>query len=277
MHYKKQHVITAAYLKEWCDPHTPIGQEPYVWRVSRDGQTMDNKAPKNIFSESNFYTVYDENGNRNLELEHYLHKIEDDFLFSRETIKNHKPITDHEFRSLVLFVATTFARTKLQKAEQVDIWIELLNVYQSLNIQRKLPGLYTQVEQLKRQPMPYHIANFVNITTPVLLKMNLTLMETSDEIGFITSDNPVLWLDPSLWFNSNSLSFFGLGSPFLEILFPISPNFLIQLTSSYPEKYILVDTQPQIVNEINKMVVSFSDECVIMNNNKPNPQWFEKD
>jgi hypothetical protein len=56
MDYKKQHVVTAAYLKEWCDPRTPVGHTPYVWLVSKDGQSVENKAPKNIFNETDFYT-----------------------------------------------------------------------------------------------------------------------------------------------------------------------------------------------------------------------------
>lgn len=34
MKNKKQHVIPNCYLKSWCDPRTPAGQSPYIWRVS---------------------------------------------------------------------------------------------------------------------------------------------------------------------------------------------------------------------------------------------------
>ncbi|MFZ2198417.1 MAG: DUF4238 domain-containing protein [Thermodesulfovibrionales bacterium] len=274
MDYKKQHIVTAAYLKEWCDPRTPTGYTPYVWLVSKDGQSVDNKAPQNIFNGKDFYTVFDDYGNRNLELEHYLHKIEDDFLAARKSIQAKRPITDIELQSIVVFIASTFVRTKLQKREQKGIWNDLLIIYQKMGIDRNMPELYKQIENLKVQPLPYHITNFLNITVPVLLKMKFTIMVTSRATGFITSDNPVIWLDPSIWLTNKPLSFFGLESPYLEIILPLSPNFLAQLTWNDPEQYLFVDSQPEIVNEINKLMVDFSDEYVILNHDKPNQYWF---
>jgi hypothetical protein len=275
MDYKKQHIVTAAYLKEWCDPRTPTGYTPYVWLVSKDGQSVNNKAPQNIFYETDFYTVFDEYGNRDLELEHYFHKIEDDFLAARKSIQAKGPITDNEFQSIVVFIAATFARTKLQKREQKEIWNDLQIMYQRMGIDRKMPGLYKQIEELKVQPLPYHITNFLNIAVPVLLRMKLTIMVTSGVTGFITSDNPVLWLDPSISLANEPLSFFGLESTYLEIIFPLSPNFLARLTWYGPEQYLFVDSQSEIVNEINRLMLCFSDEYVILNHDKPNRYWFE--
>lgn len=275
MEFKKQHIVTAAYLKEWCDPRTPTGYTPYVWLVSKDGKSVDNKAPQNIFNAIDFYTVFDEYGNRNLKIEHYLHKIEDDFLVARKSIQAMHPITDKEFQSLVLFIASTYARTELQKREQKEIWSELLNIYQLTKIDHIMPDLYTKIQELQDQPILYHLYNFLKLTVPVLLELNLTIMVVSGPVGFITSDNPVLWLDPSLWLNNQPVSFFGLESQSLEIILPLSPNLLVKLTRNSPEQYMRVDSQPEIVDMINRMIVIFSDEYVVMNHNKPNPYWFE--
>ncbi len=144
-----------------------------------------------------------------------------------------------------------------------------------MGINRNMPELYKQVENLKAQPLPYHISSFLNITVPVLLKMKFSIMVTSGNSGFITSDNPVLWLDPSIWLENQPLSFFGLESAYLEIILPLSPHFLAQLTWNDPDQYLFVDSQPEIVDEINKLMVYFSDEYVILNNDKPNQHWFE--
>ena len=121
--------------------------------------------------------------------------------------------------------------------------------------------------------MPFHIGNFLNITTPILLQMNLTILEISDENGFITSDNPVLWLDPSIMRKDYPISFFGFRSPTLDIFFPISPHFLVELTWTQPENYVSVT--PQMVDEINGMIVMFSEEFVVMNHNSPKAYWFK--
>lgn len=275
MNHKKQHFVTAAYLKEWCDPRTPTIYTPYVWLISKDGKSIENKAPQNIFNEKDFYTVLDEYGNRDLRLEHYLHKIEDDFLAARKSIQAMRPITDFEFQSIVVFIASTYARTKLQKREQEGIWNDLLIIYQRMGLDRNMPELYKQIENLKAQPLPYHLSNFLNITIPALLRMQLTIMVTSKYSGFLTSDNPVLWLDPSILLANKPLSFFGIESPQLEIIMPLTPNSLARLTWNDPDRYIFVDSQPEIVDEINKLVVCFSDEYVILNHDKPNKYWFE--
>jgi hypothetical protein len=274
MNHKKQHFVTAAYIKEWCDPKTPTGHTPYVWLVSKDGISVEKRAPQNIFNETDFYTVFDEYGNRDLKIEHYLHKIEDNFLAARKSIQAMHQLTDIEFQSIVVFIASTFARTKLQKREQEGIWSDLLLIYQGLGIDRSMPELYKQIEKLKAQPLPYHLTNFLNITSPFLLRMKLTIMVTSKHSGFITSDNPVLWFDPSARSTNKPLSFFGLGSTDLEIILPLSPNFLAQLTWKNSDQYISVDSQPEIVNEINKLMVYFSDEYVILNHDQPNKYWF---
>lgn len=274
MKYKKQHFIPVSYLRAWCDPLTPKDQEPYVWVVSKDGKEISRKAPKNVFSGTDFYTVYDENGDRYIELEHELKKIEDDFLYVRNKLRDHQLITDDNLRALASFVVTAFTRTKYQKRDQGEIWEELLDIYQSLGFQRNRPSLYEQVVQLRKQPMPYFLFNFIRITLPVLMRMNLTIIETSRKPGFITSDNPVLWIDPSILLSNHPLTFFGLGSPTLEILMPISPYQMMIFSWTERENYILDNSEPRMVDEINKMIVGFSEEDVIMHHNKPNLSWF---
>lgn len=274
MKHKKQHFVPISYLKVWCDPSTPKDQEPYVWVVSKDGKGISRKAPKNVFSGTDFYTVYDENGSRNIELEHELKKIEDDFLYVRDKLRDHQLITDDNLRALASFVVTAFARTKFQKGDQGEIWEELLDIYKSIGIQKDNPDLYEQVEKLREQPMHYFLFNFIRITLPVLVRMNLTIIETSREPGFITSDNPVLWIDPSILLSNHPLTFFGLGSPTLEILMPISPYQIVIFSWTERKKYILDNSEPRMVNEINKMIVGFSEENVIIHHNKPNLSWF---
>jgi len=84
MQKKNQHVIPECYLKAWCDPGTPLGQEPYVWRVSRDGTEMKNKAPRKIFVSSHFYTISLPDGTRELGVEDNLQKLEDRFCRLRD-------------------------------------------------------------------------------------------------------------------------------------------------------------------------------------------------
>ena len=44
--HKKQHSVAQSYLKVWCDPKTPSGQEPYVWRFKKDSVYVVEAASK---------------------------------------------------------------------------------------------------------------------------------------------------------------------------------------------------------------------------------------
>ena len=60
--HKWQHWIPRAYLSAWCDPDTPEDQEPYVWSFPRDGGAGRRRAPKNMFAETDMYTIKLEDG-----------------------------------------------------------------------------------------------------------------------------------------------------------------------------------------------------------------------
>ena len=68
--HKKQHFVPQCYLKAWCDPTTPVDQDPYVWRFRKDGSDPRRKAPENIFHETDLYTIHRPGGGRDLVLEH---------------------------------------------------------------------------------------------------------------------------------------------------------------------------------------------------------------
>src|ERR1017187_3338756 len=52
----KQHIVSKCYLKAWCDPSTPKGQEPYIWLISRDGSEKTRRAPHKSLTKTNAYT-----------------------------------------------------------------------------------------------------------------------------------------------------------------------------------------------------------------------------
>ena len=53
----KQHYVPRCYLAGWVDPSTPAGQEPYVWVFNRGERKGRKKAPSNLFTETDLYTL----------------------------------------------------------------------------------------------------------------------------------------------------------------------------------------------------------------------------
>lgn len=167
MEYKNQHFVTEAYLKAWCDPHTPNGA--FVWIVSKKDRSISRKSPRSLFSESDFYTIYDAGGNRNLELERQLKDVEDRFIVLRDKkLKRHLPLTFSDRKTIALFASTIFARTKRYKEEDKQIWQDYIDLIETLP--HELAERVKQTEEYKKvrdlhkdQPMPFRLFTFVNM------------------------------------------------------------------------------------------------------------------
>jgi hypothetical protein len=171
-----------------------------------------------------------------------------------------------------------FARTKFQRDVQREIWQELLDSVDELpreiaSIIKETPE-YKRIARLHQQPMPSHIFLFVNIVRPILLRMNCTIYETTIQPGFITSDNPCLWIDPSILYPNEPVTWFGLGSPILEIILPISPKQCIRLVRRGPDGYHVADKE--ITEAVEALVVANAEEYIVVNQKFFKEEWFEK-
>jgi hypothetical protein len=269
-----QHYVTEGYIKAWLDPKTPQGA--YVWVFSKKYKTISRKSPSRLFSEIDFYTDYDNKGNRILDLEHELKKIEDKFFLLRDSkLKIHKSLLPDDRLTIATFISSMFARTKFQKEIQVDIWEELLdtvdNMPENISNSIKESAEYKTIKALHKQPMPFNLFNFVNISAPVLYRMNACIYENNDAPGFITSDNPCLWMDPDLIYPSEPKTWFGLGSRKLNVILPISPNQCISLMAGGFDGYQEID--PEYAKIIEELIISQAQEKIVINKHIIKESW----
>ena len=173
-----------------------------------------SKVTAIAFFRIGFFTVYDSSGKRILELEHKLKEIEDKFIALRDKkLQSHQPLEPEDRWILALYISTMFARTKRQKEEGKQIWQDYLDLIESLpsDLREKIKHTdeYRQVLDLHRkQPMLYHLFNFVNLTVPYLANINCAIYETELSPGIITSDNPCIWFDPSIYNPNIPMTFF---------------------------------------------------------------------
>jgi len=284
MEYKNQHFVTQAYIKAWCDPTTP-NNGAFVWVVSKKDQIILRKSPKSLFSEDDFYTYYDSKNNRFLELEHKLEEIEDKFIQLRdEKIKQHIQLNESDRLTIALFASSTFARTKRWKDDGQKIWQDYVKMVDNLpqDIAKKIKELqaYKDVINIhKDQPMIFHLFNFVNLATPFLYEMNCAIYETKQEPGFITSDNPCFWFDPAIYDPNKPLTYFGIGSPTLNVLLPITPNYFLSLEMKGAYGYIDLHTHPEneseLVDSLNNFTATNCDNFIVVNRKTFKEKWFD--
>lgn len=125
--HKKQHSVPQCYLKAWCDPNTPAGQEPYVWLFHKDGSGARRKAPENIFYETDLYTIHRADGERDLILEHGLAALESEFVAIRDTkLSRRQELTARERLMICAFIAAAQARTPAQRDHLRGQWAKVL-------------------------------------------------------------------------------------------------------------------------------------------------------
>jgi hypothetical protein len=283
MEYKNQHFVTESYLRAWCDSTTPNGA--FVWIVSKNDRQIARKSPKSLFSEDDFYTYYDSNNKRYLDLEHKLKEVEDRFIQLRDgKLKHHIPLTPKDRQTIALFASSTFARTKRWKEDGIQIWqdyIEMVeNLPKEIALTIKSSKDYKDVVNVhKEQPMIFHLFQFINITAPHLYQMNCAIYETKTMPGLITFDNPCFWFDPAIYNNNLLLTYFGIGSPTLNVILPVSPNQYLSLEKNGVDGYVDLNIRPEeendIVDAVNNLTAANCDELIVVSSKVFKEKWFE--
>ena len=216
MSHRKQHFVNQSYLEAWCDPDCPDDHEPYVWRFDKDGSNRKPKAPTNIFWETDMYTI-ERDGKRDLCLERGLSQLEMEFArIRREKLSQQEPLNEEEHVLLCAFIAAAHGWTPVQREHWRRQWQPVLKIADDMaaNLKRatdeqkramgRIPHLgssgpkltHEQVRKLVEQPTQSMLFPKIRAVTPGLVELDFFVLETDDEVGFITSDHPCVWYDP---------------------------------------------------------------------------------
>src|SRR5215212_6959414 len=117
---KKQHIVPKCYSANFTDNRCPSGQAPYVWVVSKFDESVSRRAPKNLLTASDIYTVELDDGTRSLILEDSLANIESKFASLYREVLQRKATPNVEQRAvLATFMAAMLLRT-LDLKESID-------------------------------------------------------------------------------------------------------------------------------------------------------------
>lgn len=293
--HKKQHYIPRCYLAGWLDAGVPPNTDPFVWRFARDSRDGVRKSPKNIFTETDFYTVDAVDGTRDLVLEKGLSGLEAGFVQVRKKLADHQPLSRREFRQLMAFAAAMSGRTKAFRDFQRTQWGRVETMMASMQKQwddstesqrealaafggaghRNEPGAsYEDVKAVVKNPMEFLLGINIRVTLPIFLKMDMAVLETSDEIGFITSDDPLVISDPTAYRRPPMLRGGALLLPTTEVTLPISPSQLILLNWQSLAGVFSVGVSE--VDELNRRTRLRCEDYFVARKNLTKDVWFER-
>jgi len=246
------------------------------------------------------YTLVGADGKRNLVLEHGLGQLESKFCIVRDTkLETRQRLNDDERLILCAFVAAMDARTTARRDHHKAQWgksVELMDRMQEKiknftpeereqarrrsRIEKTLSDNSVtlsgeEVRRIASQPVQEMLTATINTLAPRLLAMDMVVIETNTEPGFITSDNPCVWFDPEAYKRPPMFQTPGLGYETTEITLPISPNQMLIFRQKlrFPELYTLLPLN--VVDELNRRTRFNAYEYFVVNSNTKKDWWFD--
>jgi len=269
---KNQHIIPQCYLKQFVDPNTPAGYEPYVWIFERDTKLGKKKAPKNILAETDFYTL--EGGDYSIEKT--LAQIESEYsVIFEKKIKNKLPLTPYEHAIFCAFVAAMLQRTLKQKEhienqmDQMIGWAKQLEMVHGAK-----PKSSIAWEEAKKDAHKISVVEMLPDIAKILSKMNVAFMCTkSKNVSFITSDSPAHLFNSQLQFQRLFAPAFG--QKHVEVRMPLSTEISVCFSWINNLRGYLVATEDMVHND-NRMVFGYSHQYFIANSQKLKRRWFRR-
>lgn len=266
-----------SYLQAWCDPDRPSGYTPYINLISQNGAEHSWRAPENVFNEIDFYTIKGPNGERDLQLEHGLNGLETSFArIRKELIELRRPLATVPRLKLLAFTAAMHARTKSMRDHHRKFWTGLLRKMERIE---QHPPRYAAVSPSSpsgERGMDIHDVRSIAEQTMAMMfkpifetelegyaRMRASILCADDEVGFITSDAPVVWFDPEAYKYSPLYRSPGLARTTLEVTFPLSPQRLLLLMHG-PPSLAYMDVHSEIVHELNRRTCLHSHESIVV-------------
>lgn len=298
MKNKHQHYVPISYLKAWCDPDTPKGNTPYVWRFSLDGVECRKKAPDKIFFETDLYTIRTRNGERDLTIERNLSRLESKLSKIRKTKLDRKiPLSAEETLVVCMFTIAMFVRSKKNGDYWRGMWQEVSAMAERMqqvveqaspeekarmasvfyHIPESAKGntlSMDEVAELAENPLPSNLSAVPHLS-PILYRIPHVILQSPKGSSFVTSDAPCVWFDPVEYANPSPFGAGGLISPTIEITLPISPSQMLFFGKQLSLSGAYLHLQDiNMVDRLNRRTISWADDYFVFNNGLARPEWF---
>ena len=276
----EHHYVPKFYLKKFCDPNTPEGQEPYVWVAPKSGGEWKRRAPKNTGFETDLYSVTTKDEKKSDEIEKLLSAVESRVarLYRDRLDRFEMPTTEDERVILTEFVAlfvarSPFARTTLtQMADQMGGMFRKMLASRPEVLERNMREFAEKKgEELKisTEDMVRAIRGDTvkwNVNQEFITQLSMTQLTKFSEVifnmnwrflvapygeYFVTTDSPAYWQDLTprpAFFRGH-----GLAMTNVEVVLPLSRK-LCFLARWERSSGVMVATVGQVREIINRTI-----------------------
>ena len=271
---KRQHYVPQCYLREWVDPITPTGQEPYVWIFDRGSRRGRKKAPSNLFTETDLYTLHLTAGGKDYTIEEALSSLEGRYaVVFRTKIVNRLPLTNDEHTILCTFVAVMLQRTLRHRDMIGKFFDQLIERTEMLETSHNTsPRESSKLRELKKDAHRLGVVSILADLTNILKKMSLAFLCARGGARFVTSDDPCNMFNPELQWQR----FYGpgLAQKNVQVTLPLSPHIMLCMSWSALRGYMRWEKNQ--VQEANRMVIGQCYQYFVADAARTKRHWFRR-
>ncbi len=263
-------MIPRGYLKSWVCPNPPAGKNGMIWVVRKDNPERPVlKSPKKYFREPDRYTL-NTSGGRNLAVENTLNTIETWFTQALRSIAGRKPLSGNDRVKLAFFTAAMMLRTRRipTAVERMlrTIAMQARKQERKANVDRSFSD---GINELLPSIVGKTVADGLPEMSFVVFRMNVSLLVTEDDAGFVTGDEPCSVIVPGAW-NAHPTH------PDVEIILPLSPQCAALYSWKIPRtSYATLDRKT--VDRLNSRTVGQCTHEFVSWKGTVRPEWFLPD
>ncbi len=312
---KRHHYVSRFYLEAFATPESSE-EQPMLWRFEHGAQEPILLQPQDAAVQTHYYSIKLASGEKTDVFEKFLSAIEGSATsVLREQIdKEESVLGKAEREKLALYIVIAMLRVPRARnwVEKTHKDLTELIMKTAARVPGRLESLLAELEEksgeksnttadqlrefVLKDRYRLEVNPIVSLQTifelapqlhPILYFFQWQVLRTESDDKFLTSDNPVVYVDPTL-----PRGFWGVGlmNQGLELTFPISPekcllathdpefdNLIAKLppevalrrTSTYEPKMRYSTTPPLFVREINRRTVRAATRYVFSSTNLP--------
>jgi hypothetical protein len=202
-----------------------------------------------------------------------------------------RPLSEEDWLWICLFAAVTHTRTQASRDHFLGQMNDLKEMFEKVagpewetktvapelpanvdpsNVYVRKPGDF---DNLKESTTSILLSSAVNVILPALLGMGKAVLCTTDALGFLTTDAPSTWYDPTAYRRHPMMRSIGLAMPEIEITLPISPQQCLVFWHGEINALYL-DLPSEAVDRLNHRHRAFAPSTIITCRNETRPKWF---
>lgn len=269
--------------------------QPYVWTFDPSGGAGRKRAPRNLFTETDIYTISMPDGSRDLRIEQELSKLEKGLkTLVTDFIARRRQLPHARQSRLIAFIAAMHGRTPQAREIQRTLWQDKLDATElqesefatssasererAAEVSRLPPSSQVRLDNLRRaveSPMQFLLPGAIDDGLPMLSQMTMTIMYT-DEPSFITSDSPVTWFDPTVARNEFLTHKSSLSDKGIEVAMPLSPRHTIILhhpKTPFVKPVRYISASASTAAALNRRTAHYADKAIVSWRDGFDPTW----